>query len=360
MMKTARVQIDKQGHNARKERDYLPAQARMWLWLRKFTLTSPTPHQVNENLEAVWKLVLPPDRQKFGRDHALELQQLMQEAKQIARGLVQQGPLYDQSGDPFVEKCRRSVIKCAAKFVRAEHPSPLTPPSFPSHPPTHKCRKCGKTGTCARTLDRSLALRMATHRCSDGIKKFCRTGDLMTGLAQQFDKNCAATIKAGQEDDSRAGEGKTDKCGICGNPKKKGHTCPLWTDWAYIQGMHDAKALLDEAKQEFMLETEKLLKEREEKLLATPPSPLLSPSFPPPFPDMTITTMTWGKDDAPRLLPPNQRNTLWWQMQNQQNEQRVNPDVIKAGRQAMEVCLPAARTPCHVRVSHLLQTAGRS
>lgn len=62
--------------------------------------------------------------------------------------------------------------------------------------------------------------------------------------------------------------------------------------------------------------------------------------------DMTITTMTWARDDAPRFLPPNQRNTLSRQMQNQQNEQSVNPAVIKAGRQAMEVCLPAARTPC--------------
>lgn len=66
-----------------------------------------------------------------------------------------------------------------------------------THPPTHKCRKCGKTGTCARTLDRSLAVRMATHRCSDGVKRFSREGDLMTGLARQFDENCAATIKAG-------------------------------------------------------------------------------------------------------------------------------------------------------------------
>jgi len=75
--------------------------------------------------------------------------------------------------------------------------------------------------------------------------------------------------------------------------------------------------------------------------------------------DMTITTMTWARDDAPRFLPPNQRNTLSRQMQNQQNEQSVNPAVIKAGRQAMEVCLPAARTPCHVQVSHLLQAVGR-
>ena len=79
------------------------------------------------------------------------------------------------------------------------------------HTHTHRCKRCGKTGTCARTMSGNV-LRMANHRCSDGkTRKFNRIGDLMPDRLGQFVENDKVIRAAAAEEAARkAAEEKGD------------------------------------------------------------------------------------------------------------------------------------------------------
>ena len=79
------------------------------------------------------------------------------------------------------------------------------------HTHTHRCKRCGKTGTCASTMSGNV-LRMANHRCSDGkTRKFNRIGDLMPDRLGQFVENDKVIRAAAAEEAARkAAEEKGD------------------------------------------------------------------------------------------------------------------------------------------------------
>jgi len=126
MMLVAKNQILSDGSGKRQSKSYLVSMLRKLLWLEQFVSKLP-PNPVGQNLEASWRSFHKKDRQKFGREHAAEVDMLKDEALAIARG-SRKGPLRDPSAHRLINRTISELMAEVRLVVKQEQNKPPTTP----------------------------------------------------------------------------------------------------------------------------------------------------------------------------------------------------------------------------------------